>query len=122
MTAGDDTRGDGRYRAGAELPYTPLRHTCIVSVTTTTIRVDKLIRDRLAALAEAHGRSLGDELAAVLDDLAWQDIEEGYRRLSANEASIAAYRAESDRWLSVDLDALASGVHDEYPEYNGAGG
>lgn len=86
--------------------------------TTTTIRVAKAIRDRLAALAEAHGRSLGDELAAVLDDLAWQDIERGYRRLSADEASVARYRAETDRWLSVDLGSLASGARDEYPEYN----
>lgn len=90
--------------------------------TTTTIRVDKAIRDGLAARAEAHGRSLGDELAAVLDDLAWQDIEEGYRRMTADPPSIARYRAEADGWLSVDLDTLASSAASEYPEYNGAEG
>lgn len=92
-----------------------------MSSTTTTIRVDRAIRDRLAALAGAHGRSLGDELAALLDDLAWQDIEEGYRRLGAGEADAARYRAEADDWAGVDLDDLASGAVHEYPEYNGAG-
>jgi hypothetical protein len=50
----------------------------------TTIRVEASVRDRLAALAEAYGRSLGAELAAILDDLEWEAIEAGYRRLAAN--------------------------------------
>jgi len=37
--------------------------------TMTTIRVDQAVRDRLAALTEAHGRSLGAEFVAILDDL-----------------------------------------------------
>jgi plasmid stability protein len=50
----------------------------------TTIRVEAEVRDRLAARARAHGRSLGAELSAVLDDLMWQGVEDGYRRLAAN--------------------------------------
>lgn len=87
--------------------------------TTTTIRVDRQIRDRLAALAEAHGRSLGDELAAMLDDLAWQDIEAGYRRLAADDVALGRDRADADRWLSLDLESLVTGAPEEYPEYNG---
>ena len=48
----------------------------------TTIRVEAEVRDRLAARAVAHGRSLGAELRAVLDEMMWQGIEAGYRRLA----------------------------------------
>jgi plasmid stability protein len=34
------------------------------------------VRDRLAARAHAHGRSLGAELSAILDDLMWRGVEE----------------------------------------------
>src|SRR6516165_6970250 len=56
------------------------------NVAMTTIRVESEVRDRLAARAYAHGRTLGAELSAMLDDLMWQGIEDGYRRLAANEA------------------------------------
>jgi hypothetical protein len=88
--------------------------------TMTTIRVDKATRDRLAELAEAHGRSLGAEVEALLDDLAWLEIEDGYRRLAADGAALSQHQAEADQWVDLDLDALASGAAEEYPEYNGA--
>ncbi|NUO57705.1 MAG: hypothetical protein HOV71_09180 [Hamadaea sp.] len=34
----------------------------------TTIKVDSEIRDRLARLAEENGRSLGDQIAALLEE------------------------------------------------------
>jgi plasmid stability protein len=84
----------------------------------TTIRVDADVRDRLAARAQAHGRSLGAELGAMLDDLMWQGIEDGYRRLAADEAEFTAYRRETAEWIEADLGGLASTAAEEYPEYN----
>ena len=85
----------------------------------TTIRVEASVRDRLAALAEAHGRSLGAELAAILDDLEWEAIEAGYRRLAARPADLAAYLAEAEAFSRIDLHDLADTAAEEYPEYNG---
>lgn len=84
----------------------------------TTIRVDAEVRDRLAARAEAHGRSLGAELQAMLDEMMWQGIEAGYRRLAANRDEFAAYQAETAEWVSADLSDLAASAAEEYPEYN----
>jgi plasmid stability protein len=84
----------------------------------TTIRVDAEVRDRLAARARAHGRSLGAELSAMLDDLMWQGIEDGYRRLAADEAGFASYRGEIAEWTGADLGGLAAAAAEEYPEYN----
>jgi Arc-like DNA binding domain len=76
------------------------------------------VRDRLAARARAHGRSLGAELSAMLDDFMWQGIEDGYRRLATDKAEFAAYRAEVAEWTGADLAGLAATAADEYPEYN----
>ena len=84
----------------------------------TTIRVEAEVRDRLAALAEAHGRSLGAELRAMLDEMTWQSIEAGYRRLAAQPEEMTAYQAESGEWASADLGDLATTAAEEYPEYN----
>jgi hypothetical protein len=54
----------------------------------------------------------------MLDDLMWEGIEDGYRRLAANEAEFAAYRDETAEWTSAGLDALAATAAEEYPEYN----
>jgi hypothetical protein len=104
------------YPLGAPDPYTLV--TYISKVAMTTIRVEAEVRDRLAARARAHGRSLGAELSAVLDDLMWQGVENGYRRLAANEAELAAYRAETAEWTGADLGGLAVTAAEEYPEYN----
>lgn len=84
----------------------------------TTIRVDAQVRDRLAARARAHGRSLGAELSAILDDLMWQGVEDGYRKLAGNEAELAAYHTETAEWAGADLGSLAADAAEEYPEYN----
>src|ERR1700704_3337097 len=85
----------------------------------TTIRVEASVRDRLAVLAEAHGRSPGAEPAAILDDLEWEAIEAGYRRLAANPDDLAAYLAEAEAFSRLDLRDLADTAAEEYPEYNG---
>ncbi len=87
-------------------------------VAMTTIRVEAEVRDRLAALAATHGRSLGAELRAMLDEMMWQGIEAGYRRLAADPEEMAAYRAEIAEWTSVGLGDLAATAAEEYPEYN----
>ena len=84
----------------------------------TTIRVEAEVRDRLAAQATAHGRSLGAELVAMLDEMMWQGIEAGYRRLAASQTQMRAYQAEAAEWISADLPDLAVTAADEYPEYN----
>jgi len=84
----------------------------------TTIRVDAEVRDRLSARAQAHGRSLGAELRAMLDEMTWQGIEAGYRRLAENRDEEAGYRAEAAEWTSADLGDLAATAAEEYPEYN----
>ena len=84
----------------------------------TTIRVEADVRYRLAAQAAAHGRSLGAELAAMLDETLWQGIEAGYRRLAAGQPEMQAYRAEAAEWITADLGDLADSAADEYPEYN----
>lgn len=84
----------------------------------TTIRVESEVRDRLAARAHAHGRSLGAELSAMLDDIMWRGVEDGYRRLADNVAEFAAYRDETAEWTGADLGGLAATAAEEYPEYN----
>jgi hypothetical protein len=54
----------------------------------------------------------------VLDDLMWQCIEDGYRKLAANEAEFGAYRDELIEWTSAGLGGLAATAAEEYPEYN----
>jgi hypothetical protein len=54
----------------------------------------------------------------MLDELMWQGIEDGYRRLAADEAEFAAYRSETAQWIGADLGGLASTAAEEYPEYN----
>jgi plasmid stability protein len=84
----------------------------------TTIRVEADVRNRLAARAAAHGRSLGAELQAMLDEMLWQGVEAGYRRLASNREEMAAYQAETAEWISADVGDLAATAADEYPEYN----
>ena len=103
--------GQGPSKAAYTKAYTLL-------VAMTTIRVEAEVRDRLAALAATHGRSLGAELRAMLDEVMWQGIEAGYRRLAADQEEMAAYRAEIAEWTSVGLGDLAATAAEEYPEYN----
>lgn len=96
--------------------HASLAHTSFMAM--TTIRVEAELRDRLAARAAAHGRSLGAELQAMLDEMMWQGIEAGYRRLAAYQEEMAAYEAEVTEWTSADVGDLAATAAEEYPEYN----
>lgn len=99
-----------------EGPHTLYSYTLLVAM--TTIRVETEVRDRLAALAAAHGRSLGAELQAMLDEVMWQGIEAGYRKLAADREEMAAHQAEIAEWTSADIGDLAATAAEEYPEYN----
>jgi Arc-like DNA binding domain len=89
---------------------------------TTTIRVDERTRDQLARRAETNGRSLGAELAAILQDLRWQEFEEDNATLRANPELYAGYLAECAELDSADLsDTLAESAAAEYPEYQVGG-
>jgi hypothetical protein len=54
----------------------------------------------------------------MLDDLMWQGIEDGYRKLATNEVEFAAYRDETAEWTGADFGSLATTAAEEYPEYN----
>lgn len=73
---------------------------------TTTIRVPSHTRDRLNALAHRRGTPAGEivaELVRDADDRALlSDAEESWRRLSADPAVLAAYRAETGELESFD--------------------
>ena len=86
----------------------------------TTIRVERVVRDRLAALAGAHKRTIGAELKALLDDLAWRGIEAGYLQV-ADVDELSRYRTEAEMWAVAGLDELGVSAAGEYPEYNGSG-
>jgi len=54
----------------------------------------------------------------MLDEMTWQSIEAGYRRLAAQPEEMTAYQAEAGAWASEGLGDLATTAADEYPEYN----
>lgn len=99
----------------------PTHRHSYTSVVTTTIRVDENTRNQLARRAAEHNRSLGEELAAILENLRWQELEESVRDLRDDprrHADRADYVAERDAWSDADLgDGLAETAADEYPEY-----
>lgn len=109
--------GDGcPHVAVSHSTYALLTYTSFMAM--TTIRVEAEVRDRLAAQAAAHGRSLGAELQAMLDEMMWRGIEDGYRRLAAHQQEMAAYQSEAAEWTLAGLGDLAVTAADEYPEYN----
>jgi predicted DNA-binding protein len=73
---------------------------------TTTIRVTEATRDRLNALARLRGQPAGDVVAALVEEADEHALlaaaAEGWRRLSADAAAIAAYRRESSDLGSFD--------------------
>lgn len=54
----------------------------------------------------------------MLDEMVWQRIEAGYRRLAAQQGEMAAYQAEAAEWTSADTGGLAGTAAEECPEYN----
>ena len=76
---------------------------------TTTIRVPAETRDRLNALAKRRGAPAGEivaELVREADDRALvADAEEGWSRMAADPAALAAYRAETAELEAFDTPA-----------------
>lgn len=73
---------------------------------TTTIRVPSETRDRLNALARrrrAPASEIVAELVREADDRALlADAEESWKRLAADEVTLAAYRAEAEEMPGFD--------------------
>jgi hypothetical protein len=87
----------------------------------TTIKVDTLVRDRLAGIARVRGLTMGGLLLTVADRLEaeqeWTDIEDAYARLQREDpAAWQEYLNELVEWDAVaEPDASAA---EEWPEYN----
>lgn len=88
----------------------------------TTIKVDRAVRDRLAAVARARGTTMGALLDAESRRLEaeqrWADIESSYARLRQDDpAGWEEYLHELDAWDTgtAEVDAAAAA---EWPEYN----
>jgi plasmid stability protein len=83
----------------------------------TTIRVEAEVRDRLAALAATHSRSLDAELRAMLDEMMCR-YRSWLPKTGSRPEEMAAHHAEIAGWTSAGLGDLAATVAGEYPEYN----
>lgn len=89
---------------------------------TTTIKVDRKVRDRLAGVAKARGTSMGALLDAesrrLETEQRWIEIEAAYQRVQREDpAGWREYLAELDDWDAglTESDAAASR---EWPDYN----
>jgi predicted transcriptional regulator len=61
----------------------------LLGMTKTTISLDSEVRDRLAALAEQHGRPMGEEIAYLIDLAVkhdfWSEVTVGYSHGAGGE-------------------------------------
>ena len=92
------------------------------SMTTTTIKVDRVTRDRLAHLARAHGTTMGamlSEVAARLEtEQRWSDIEAAHERMQREDPDgWAEYLSELAEW-ETGTAATDTAAAKEWPEYN----
>jgi hypothetical protein len=90
----------------------------------TTITVDSTVRDRLADLARAHHRALGDELASLLDDaeerLFWERVSAGYARPWDEPATTDDAAAEFPEFAGVEPRGplpTPAALADDMPDY-----
>lgn len=81
----------------------------------TTIKVDSTVRDRLAVLAEREGRSLGDEVAALVALREREQWWEQFRQAvdAMTESDWSDYWAENAR-----RDDGLDDPREEWPEFN----
>jgi hypothetical protein len=84
------------------------------------MKVSAEVRDRLAALARRHDRTLGAELSVLIADAEerewWRAAKESAARLQADPEQWADYLTEADAWDAASADGLADAVV-EWPEY-----
>jgi antitoxin MazE7 len=90
-------------------------------MTTTTIKVDSAVRDRLAMVARARGVTMTALLQQVSLQLQveqeWVEIETGYRRVQQEDpAGWDQYLAELRSWDAVAGDPGDAAT--EWPEFN----
>lgn len=90
-------------------------------MSTTTIKVDRTVRDRLACIARARGTTMGALLDAESRRLEaeqrWTEIETAYERIQRDDpAGWQDYLGELAEVTAGDSDAAAAS---EWPEYNG---
>ena len=75
-----------------------------------TIRVPPETHERLQTLAALRKQSIGQVVAAAVDQLEeerfWEELEAAYERLYADPAAAAAYEAETTAWDITLLDGL----------------
>jgi macrodomain Ter protein organizer (MatP/YcbG family) len=57
----------------------------------TTLKIEESVRDRLRALAQRYGRTMGEQVAAMVDQAEQAEMWRGYRdaMASLNEATRA---------------------------------
>lgn len=89
----------------------------------TTIKVDTTVRDRLAALAKESGRTLGQEVAALIDlaekGNSWEDISKDYDRLQADTQEWARYLMEAQFGTAEEGEDEAADEQDDATVYRG---
>jgi hypothetical protein len=90
-------------------------------MSTTTIKVDGAVRDRLASVARARGVTMTALLQQVSVELEaqqkWSEIETAYERLQHDDpAGWAEYLDELAEWDAASADP--GDAVEEWPEYN----
>lgn len=90
--------------------------------TTTTLKVDKAVRDRLAGVAKARGTTmvalLADIAARLEAEQRWADIHAAYERLQREDPEgWAEYTAELAEW-DAGTAGRDIGAAEEWPEFN----
>lgn len=91
-------------------------------MTTTTIKVDSDVRDRLAQVAQARGMTMGallsDVAAHLEDEQYWAEVDAAYERLQRDDpAGWAEYLAELAEW-EAGTSGPDTTAAEEWPEYN----
>ncbi|MGH3825321.1 MAG: hypothetical protein ACRDRA_21150 [Pseudonocardiaceae bacterium] len=87
---------------------------------TTTIKVDRVVRDRLAGIARARGTTM----SALLDtesrrleaEQRWSEIESAYERLQREDPE--GWRDYLGELAEVTADEPDTTAAEEWPEYN----
>jgi hypothetical protein len=86
----------------------------------TTMKLSVDVRDRLMALATTHGRTLGAELAALVEEAEerdwWGNAKQAAARLQADVEQWEDYLREADDWNVTFADGLGDHAA-EWPEY-----
>lgn len=87
---------------------------------TTTMKLSVEVRDRLMALADRHGRTLGAELAALVAEAEerewWRNAKLAAARLQADAEQWDEYLGEARTWEV----SVGDGLNDhaaEWPEF-----